>query len=413
VTAWHPIVTETILPARLPRPGRRWLAIELLWVLGITLAVHLLELTGVLWRWEAVGLDLMGSLAPRQQSNDIVIVQITQQDFANLFGGRRPLCPEVVEKFVDEIAKAKPRVIGIDLDLNAPRFRGPDCGIPVIWARDIVASDSSRPPGQEHHCLLSFSHEIEAVEPGKILGLELDKSQPDSGLCIFVRDADDIVRRFRREFPIRGELATKVLGSPLQSFPWAIAKTYDPCLARQDHGRAGHDLIFNFISDHYSFDRVNAGEVSALAAEPFWPNSKLIHDRIVLLGGVFAEARDDYETPVGRMAGVDLIAHAIQTELARGGVREIAIYTSIAIELLSGSLLIYLNWRFVGVGGFVVSLLFVAATFLGISYLAFRGFAYWLNFPVVMFAVLLHLQVDNLRERRKHALTHHRKVESQ
>lgn len=103
------------------------------------------------------------------------------------------------------------------------------------------------------------------------------------------------------------------------------------------------------------------------------------------------------------MAGVQLLAHAIQADLLGGGVRELAIYVTVAIDVLAGMLLVYLNWRFRGVGGFVIALGVIFALCVLASYLAFWGLAYWLNFPLVMFGILLHLQIHNLRERGKHA----------
>ena len=42
---------------------------------------------------------------------------------------------------------------------------------------------------------------------------------------------------------------------------------------------------------------------------------------MVLLGGLFHAARDEYTTPLGRMAGVQLMAHAVESELQGGGFR--------------------------------------------------------------------------------------------
>ena len=84
----------------------------------------------------------------------------------------------------------------------------------------------------------------------------------------------------------------------------------------------------------------------------------------------------------------------------------ISLFISVAVELLSGTLLVYLNWRFKGVGAFLACLLVFAGMLLCVVWLAFHGLALWLNFPVVMFAVLLHLQIDNFRERRIHATAH-------
>ena len=137
MTARRKTVVEMLLPAARRRPDRRWLVRELLWVLGITLIVHVLEFMGVFWRLEAVGLDVVESLGKQRTSEEIVIVQITEAEFKELFSGQRPLKAEVVQTFVDEIAKAKPRIIAIDLDLIAPNFREPDCSIPIIWARDV------------------------------------------------------------------------------------------------------------------------------------------------------------------------------------------------------------------------------------------------------------------------------------
>ena len=310
-----------------------------------------------------------------------------------MFNGQHPLKPQVVQDLVSKISQANPRVIGIDLDVSLTNFRQPE-HVPVVWARDI------KPPAED-------GKQTDApVVPVGLSGLAESDPQPLSGLCVFPRDGDGAVRRYRREFPITGAVADALRQVRMDSFPWAVVKEYCPIAkhkSKNDSKPTDKELILNYVGDRYSFDVLNAGDLLKLPARRGWSHNPLFHERIVLIGGVFREARDEYRTPVGKMAGVQLLAHAIQADLLGGGVRELAIYVTVAIDVLAGMLLVYLNWRFRGVGGFVIALGVIFALCVLASYLAFWGLAYWLNFPLVMFGILLHLQIHNLRERGKHA----------
>lgn len=85
-----------VFPARLTRLSRKELLWELAWVLGITFGIVALQHLGLLSRLESLGLDAIISLSAPRQSDDIAIVQITDDDFHNreLFNGHALLSPK-------------------------------------------------------------------------------------------------------------------------------------------------------------------------------------------------------------------------------------------------------------------------------------------------------------------------------
>jgi|GEM_PF-5502941 hypothetical protein len=399
-SSWRPKIAagwrrtlELLFPARLARPGWGYAFREMLWALVITTVALSIEHWPVVRSLELIGLDAIEILIPKSLGDEITVVQITDADFADpkLFAGHRPLDPRVVQTLVDKLASAHPKVIGVDLDIVDPDFRQPS-DVPVVWSRDI------EPPNE--------SNRGEAVIPRPILGLDPHRPQPPSGICVLPLDRDGVVRRYVRHFEIAGPLADATGHDHMDSFAWKLYGAYRP-EAVHDGAHMNHSLILRYRGDRYDVDHLNAGEVMRLADLTGWTDNPLIKGRIVLLGGAFADARDEYQTPVGRMTGVELTAQVIRSEMS-GGVEELALYISGAIDLIAAAILVYLSWRFEGVASFLASIVVIGAAFVGVSYLVFCGLAYWFNFPLVMFGILLHLQIEHLRERRHHALAAHR-----
>ena len=97
-------------------------------------------------------------------------------------------------------------------------------------------------------------------------------------------------------------------------------------------------VIFNFYGDRYRFPIDQAGsffqgadgEPRLLSQEDLTRKTEidearkaLFEGKIVLIGGAYHEARDEYFTPLGVMKGVELNALAIQSDLGGGGIHEV------------------------------------------------------------------------------------------
>ena len=100
-----------------------------------------------------------------------------------------------------------------------------------------------------------------------------------------------------------------------------------PLLRGQSEGTANlHEIIGISASDLLFVD--DEEELEDLAY--------LVHGKIALIGEVAEVAHDEFETPVGNVFGVEVIANSIST-LLRGGPLKAA---SLGVELLLGFLLL-------------------------------------------------------------------------
>jgi len=124
-------------------------------------------------------------------------------------------------------------------------------------------------------------------------------------------------------------------------------------------------------------------------------------NQVVLIGGSFPEARDQYFTPRGLMQGVELNALAIQTDLNNGGIQDISKIKEYFFDWCVSIGLVFLFYRYENrplKALAITTLLGLPATAF-LSALAFSTAAYWFNFVPVAVGVVLH-QFSDMAEGR-------------
>jgi len=341
---------------------------------------------------------IVATAAP--ESGDVVIVNISDDDYRQTFKGRSPLNPRPLQELIDSVLKQSPAVVGIDISTadadDAPLLRHYErTTTPIVWVRDAFALDAS-------------AARTQTWQLDSVLGAQNPPAGIRTGLSLFPRDADRFVRGYYRHVPLKttdGDIAPA-------SFAWAIVQTFcsspagarnTMCTAllgreRQEAGDAGeHELLrFNFAGDRYTFRKVPATTVAA--APP-----GLFANAIVLVGGTFAAARDFYATPFGPMAGVELTALAVESELKGGGITAANEILMIVMDLVAGVVLVWLLWRWTPGSkshALLASAAILACAFAG-SYVAFRGFGYWASFVPVGAGVWLHQLYDRAHDARE------------
>jgi CHASE2 domain-containing sensor protein len=371
------------------------------WIIIFTLAVQALEHWGAFAGFEMVGLDTILRLAPRQISQDIFIVEISDTDYKNLFRATSPLEPPKIVALVRSILSANPAVVGVDLDTSDDIWCGQDVvgmlpgdaksGV-VIWAQVPAEPDNSAPGEAE-------PYELRPVLGGKLI------DERAMGIPGFPYDLDGYVRRYRGEFPVTGE-PNQCPGTPpaqggravvrsrrtsMKSLSRVIAETYKPALARQRTA----ERIFNFAGDRYHFQINDAHDFVGARGESVELNDlqkRQLVGKIVLIGGSFRAARDYYRTPLGTMTGVELIAQAVESDLKGGGIRELNTWLERLADILAGSLItwFYFYWERRPRTAFRMSLLGIPLLSLFASFLAYRSYAYWFNFAPIVIGMLIH-----------------------
>ena len=367
--------------------------------IGVTL---LLERGNLLaWPQRAL-LDAMPDTLTSTPSHDVIIVTINDEDYARLFQRKSPLDPASVAAIIGDIQKFAPRVIGVDLDTEdwkpADAKDIPTAPARLVWAR-LFTADPAYP--------------LRITDLGKVHGG--DGSGICYGLTAMQADSDLRVRQYPSEYlQARGK---EFLAYP--SFPvvvlkmdtdGACPKEYTPTeveLRTEDNWNE-HRLLIRYRGDGHEIRKIPAGAVIDTQELPadspaFQQMKTLLGGRIVLLGGTYQAGRDSYPTPVGMVAGVEILAQAILTA-KEGPVKE-AGSGLIWFDLALGLSLVLLGLKFprtafcLNVGFFVL--------LIPISGWLFRSFAFFLDAVPVQIGVLLHStmhpalekQLERLEER--------------
>lgn len=229
-------------------------------------------------------LDATFRLQAPRPGGQVVLVEIDDVSYQELFLGKSPLSRPVLRQLLEATIRGEPRLIGVDLDTSDAeaaqlRMTGK---VPVVWA--IAARDRDG--------------ELQAEAPlGGAIG------EVPAGVTLLPLDSDGVVRRYRP--------SVQVKGLPIATLPHRIAS-----LANGEVTDPGREYYINFYGDRRQVPRISAAEVLRLGDEPGWRQDSPIRGKVVLLGGTWAESRDDYSTPVGRMNGVELMAQITEAELS-------------------------------------------------------------------------------------------------
>lgn len=369
------------MSAEAQRPLGKRLLTALPLIVIVMLATLFLEGAGWLRGFETHTLDAgLRLMARHHASEDIYIVRISDADYDFLFHRQSPLDGRALYDLLAAIAAGRPAVIGVDLDtadVSLPSNWGsPPRWPPIVWAR-------------------AAGGEGEEIEAFGVLG----GSNPGllSGLSLLPRDPDGIVRRYRRRFRVGGE--------ELDAFPWAVARAYcglaehrTDLTCRNRAKSAPGDWLLNVFAERYEFEHLNAAHVMQASQGPDWATEGPLHGKIVLVGGCYKAARDEYITPFGPMAGVALMAQALQSDLRGSAIPPGSLPIILLVDVVGGLTLVLLHeWRPVGIGW---TLLAVPVIALLSSFFAYHSLAYWATFAPVLVGVFLHEFHHHLSEHR-------------
>jgi CHASE2 domain-containing sensor protein len=400
--------------------------------------VSWMEDAGWLRGFETSHLDAMIRAQPFKLSQDIVVVEISKDDYHKLFEGTSPLDEWKLLDVIGAVLKYNPAVIGVDIDTNdwlaacnrrddedsarcaedrarltkrlsELRAKAKASGTVIVWAAVPKTPD---PP-------------LELNSPLGSLPLDSDKL----GMPRFPVDEDGSVRHFDGRVEVTKEGGGGCPGAVedgkskkcyLKTFARAIYEAYTGYSAEV---KKDESVIFNFHGDRYQFPAIDSGQLFRETAKTDDPRSnreigdassttdetrkaligregRFSKGKVVLIGGAFPEARDEYFTPVGPMEGVKLNALAIQTDLGKRGIMDLSKIGEYFIDWGVSIGLVFLFYRCENhpvlalfISGFVIPVALIA------SWILFNSFAYWFNFIPVAVGVVIH-QFSDMTEGR-------------
>lgn len=375
----------------------------------------LLEYGGWLRSFETAALDTFVLLKKPLGDEHVVVVGITKEDYREVFGGRSPLDPAQLKKVIDAIAKGNPALIGVALDTSSETFRGlqPPPAPVVVWARGAeraTLQQRGETGGVEggvaeigmgllrRFLPFVFKPEEEYFGVSGVLGR--GGNDLHSGVALVPRDGDGVIRRYRRSFKTWEPDAPS-----MDSFSWAVVKEY-----RKSRGgvpkepeESGEAWVLSYAVKEYAFKPISVKEVLDVQDGAGWRGERgPLKDKIVLLGGVYPESRDEHYTPAGPRYGVELLAYAVESDLQGRTIKPPSKWVVGLAELLGGFVLVLVHAR-AGNQPKHLRYTVVAVPILALlaSLSVFSSLALWAVFLPTLLAVLFQQLYEEVQQYRK------------
>ena len=286
--------------------------------------------------------------ADEEVSDDITIV-----DMSELYS-RRDLAKALVD-----IEKQNPKVIGVDIVFEGLK-------------EDSVGDEMLTRIALENTNIV-FSY--------KLLDYVNDSiGHADTVHSFFVDESDSInegytnmPRNLYGGIKRKLSLGEKVEGRLMPSFIAKVSAMYE--------GRQVKDVSKKTININYIPKRFRVVEADSISVHPEW-----IKDKLVLFGAM----KDEYDmhyTPLGKMAGVELLGYSIETLLQKTEVEEVCGWLMIAISfllVLLTQVVFSLYTSFARKRKNRVARFLMSATFMR-SYLMFIWIALWMWVAFILF----------------------------
>ncbi len=344
-----------------------WMLRSLGVILAVSLLVMVISAAGWMDSFTTAGLDSFIRILPAPQPEYVVIVDVDDEDYEQLFGATSPLDVDTLKEIVRATMLGRPAVMALDFDTDIERVAAvdPPVRVPVVW----IATDFSETSGPVPR-----------------------------GLARMPRDSDGIVRRHKRWFT---DPATD-LQHP--SFAWAIVRQFcesvraalPPPAARQcaaalsPEAELPQSMILNFSGNRYPFLRIHARDLLRAAEGRGWAENGPLTGKIVLIGGTFSAGRDLHVTSGGALFGVEIIAHAIESELQGHGILTTGGWLLLLVEIIAGLIVVVLFLTLSTRAAVLTTVLVLPLVAFVCSVLVFYSLAYWANFVPILISVLVH-----------------------
>jgi adenylate cyclase len=188
-----------------------------------------------------------------------------------------------------------------------------------------------------------------------------------------------------------GTAAPGAAPEDLARYPYWRAGGWAPAGGPPTPLRAGELWRVNFVGPRGSFLTIPSDALAELGdpgAPPVAEDNPL-RGRIALVGATFPESRDFFQTPVGRLAGVEVHANVVHMLATRSLIRPAgwgaALAVQIAVVGLAALLLAWLR----PLAGTLAALALTVALGVPASYLAFHGGGYAVDFLLPVLATCL------------------------
>jgi adenylate cyclase len=407
---------ERSTPASRRGPGRLRRLCQL-WLTGglAAVAVTVASALGWLEPLQVRTLDLLQRLGGQRFPPEVVIVAIDDSAFEKL-EARQPIPRGYLARVLRGLDRSGAAVIGLDITLSVPTTPAEDGALARV-IREL--GDTGRP---NRHRLVLVDGRTRGSGP--LADPALLDIVPRGSDQVPI-DEDGTIRRFAPFIPStdgapRPAFALAMLAHLLPDEPSAAAASpaLPGDLARYPYWRAGGwaptggpptplraDELWriNFVGPAGSFLAIPSDAVAELGAPDAPPvaDDNPLRDRVVLVGATFADSRDFFQTPTGRLTGVEVHANLVHMLATRSLIHPASWLTSLSIQLaVVGAAGLLLTWLR-PLAGTLVALGLTLVIGVPASYLAFHGGGYAFDFMLpILVTCLIGIGAEGLARRR-------------
>lgn len=312
----------------------RWLTRIPQFVIAAALAIFLfLPRAGGVREMQLKSTDFHTRAQPDRAHSDVAVVRITDTDYAELFGQTSPLDTATLRRIIDAAAAGRPAVIGIDLEIDdrLPRASAMTSAIPLVWSiepvtglRTCVAGGNSCVPTR-------------AVPNAQ----RYTAAQQRWGVAGLYADGDGIIRHYVPSIVVDADTMPVFSTAVLLAAGKDAAQRKGSVFVRDAMPKTRERIIAFRNTSNARID-LSASELLRIADSDAYQEDGPLRNKIVLIGGDFRQGRDQHLTPLGVMAGVDIWAQVIDTELEGGGYIAPHWFWPVTLQLISVTIVILL-----------------------------------------------------------------------
>jgi adenylate cyclase len=388
-----------------------------LWLTGGVAAVAVTAASALGWL-EPVQirtLDLLQRLGGQRFPPEVVIVAIDEAAFEKL-GARQPIPRGYLASILRGLDRSGAAVVGLDITLSVSTTPAED-GALARAIREL--GDAGR--GNSHRLVLVDGR---IPESGPLADPALRETVPRGSDQVPIDD-DGVIRRFAPFIPStdgapRPSFALAVLAHLLADDPGAaaVSPALPGDLARYPYWQAGAwtpgggpptplraDELWriNFVGPAGSFLAIPSDAVAELGGPEAPPvaEDNPIRGRVALVGATFGDSRDFFQTPIGRLAGVEVHANVVHMLATRSLIRPAGRLVGLSIQLsvvaVAGLVLTWLR----PLAGTMVAVGLTLVAGVPASYLAFHGGGYAVDFLLpILVTCLTGIGAEGLARRR-------------
>jgi len=296
------------------------------------------------------------------QARSVRLVTIDDEDYAAMFHARSPLDPEVLSKILAAVAKGHARAIVVDIDTSDPSFRGMETPqIPIVW----------NVSGEQ---LADGKFNLDAPLGGRAM-----TSGSVAALAVAPRDDRGIVRGYQHTYLLE-------TGGSVDSPGYAAARIAAGHAPVEPASSGGET---HYLDYRYRFVPIKARDLVQDAAAATWENMALFNGQVVVVGGTYRVARDEYATPRGLMNGCEIIAQAAAAAIDGTFIGSVSRWMTGLLMILGGLVTLAVYHWLEFKQAFVVSLALVPALSIASNWILFHRFAAWGAMVPLVIAVIV------------------------